>query len=260
MLAGGRMAGSQADTLGLTTLQPAFAAEVTGMDLRRAAASEYEWVWRALAEHPLLVFRAQALTASELVEVGRGLGEPERYDDPVPGYEEQPEIAAFSNDDARGIVPEPYWHTDGLGRATPPELTIFHAVEVPSRGGETAFCDARALYDGLEAEDRETLGQLVAEYLGGTRHPLVKVHPRTRRTALYANLGAMTELIGVDRESAETVLAELWAVYDEAPAYRHRYREGDVLIWDDYSVAHSASDPPPASERRLLLRVDVRPE
>lgn len=245
--------------MGSTALGPGFAAEVAGIDLKRAVASDFEWVWAALAEHPLLVFRGQALTPAELVEFGRGLGEPERYDDPSPGYEDQSEIAVFSNDDARGIVPRPYWHTDGLGRALPPELTIFHAVEVPARGGETVFCDARALYDGLEPADQETLGQLVAELHGGPRHPLVKVHPRTGRRALYANLGATTELIGVERDSAEGVFAELWALYDEAPAYHHRYRQGDVLVWDDYSVAHSASEAPPAGERRLLLRVDVRP-
>jgi taurine dioxygenase len=251
--------GSPTDTLQLAPLEPPFAAEVGGLDLTDAGAGDFERLRAILDEQPVLVLRDQHLDPGELVAIARGFGEPERYDEPSPGYEDQPEIAAFSNDAERGIVTRPFWHTDGLGRPEPPELTIFYAVEAPSSGGETLFVDARALYDELEAADRQTLGELVAEVRGGARHPLVKRHPRTGRMALYANLGATTELVGVERDAAEGVFAELWDLYDGAPTYRHRYRQGDLLVWDDYAVAHSASDPPPPGERRLLLRVDVRP-
>jgi alpha-ketoglutarate-dependent taurine dioxygenase len=249
---------SQADRIALTALEPGFVGEVRDVDLRRVNPEGFERLRVALDEHPVLVVRDQELTPAELVEAGRGFGELERYERPSPGYEEHLEIVSISNDERRGLVTRPFWHPDGLGRASPTEVTIFYAVEAPSRGGGTDFVDTRALYESLEPADREALEALVAEVHGGARHSLVKEHPRTGRKALYVNLGATTELVGVDREQAEGVFAELWHLYDEGPIYRHAYRRGDFLVWDNYAVAHSAGEmSPPPGETRLLLRLDV---
>lgn len=238
-------------------LAPGFAAE-SDDDVRAIVADDLE---SALLRHPVLVFHGQDLAPGDLVDVARRLGEPERYERAHPDHPEHPEIAVFSNvAEQRGLSAQPYWHTDGLLRELPPRATLFYAIEAPERGGDTLFLDARALYEALDAEDRRTLGGLECVLPTGTRHPLVKEHPSTRVPALYANLASTVGIVGVERGSAAKLFAELRALYEETEnAYRHRYRPGDLVIWDNDAVAHSATEPPPPEFPRLILRVDVRP-
>jgi taurine dioxygenase len=237
-------------------LEPGFAAE-SGDDVRAVAAEDLE---AALLRHPVLVFHAPDLAPGELVDVARRLGEPERYEHAHPDHPEHPEIAVFSNVAGRGLAARPYWHTDGLLREIPPHATLFHAVEAPERGGDTLFVDARALYASLGADDRRALAGLECVLPTGTRHPLVKDHPSTGVPALYANLASTVGIVGVERGSAAELFAELRTLYDQTEhAYRHRYRRGDLVIWDNDAVAHSATAPPPPEFPRLVLRVDVRP-
>jgi taurine dioxygenase len=237
-------------------LAPGFAAE-SDDDVRAVTAENLE---AALLRHPVLVFHGQDLTPGELVDVARRLGEPERYERAHPDHPEQPEIAVFSNVAGRGLSAPPYWHTDGLLREVPPRATLFYAVEAPERGGDTLFVDARALFMSLDADDRRTLTGLECVLPTGTRHPLVKEHPGTGVPALYANLASTVGIVGVARDSATRLFAQLRALYDESEhAYRHRYRPGDLVIWDNDAVAHSATEPAPPEFPRLVLRVDVRP-
>jgi alpha-ketoglutarate-dependent taurine dioxygenase len=238
-------------------LEPPFVAEVAGSDARTAHGQSLE---DALLRHPVLVFREQDLEPGDVVAVASRLGEPERYQRPHPDHPEHPEIAVFSNRSERGLVPRPYWHTDGLLRETPPRFTLFYAVEAPEQGGDTLFADARALYAQLDEEDRAALEGLECVLPTGTRHPLVKAHPVTGVPALYANLAATVGIVGVERSSAQRLFAQLSELYEtERNAYRHHYRAGDLVIWDNEAVAHSATEPPPPEDRRLIWRADVRP-
>jgi len=168
-------------------------------------------------------------------------------------------VAVFSNRASRGRVPRPYWHSDGLLRDHPPDATVFHAVEAPERGGETLFRDARELYEELDAEDRRTLDGLTCVLGGGARRPLVVEHPPSGRRALRVNLGAIVGIVGVERESARRLVGELIAMHERPEGvYAHRYLPGDIVIWDNRAVAHSATEPPPPDQRRLIMRLDVR--
>ncbi len=234
-----------------------FIATVEGLDAATPEAAEAARA--ALEDQPLVVVRDSVLEPASLVAFGRRLGELERYDEPDPGYEEFPEIAMYSNRTSRGRVPKPYWHSDGLFRDRPPDATVFHAVEAPERGGETLFRDARELYEELDAEDRRTLDGLTCVLSGGARRPLVVEHPPSGRRALRVNLGAIVGIVGVERESARRLVGELIAMHERpAGVYAHRYLPGDIVIWDNRAVAHSATQPPPPDQRRLIMRLDVR--
>lgn len=236
-----------------------FVGELLGLDLAGDPRAGVSRIGDELERRPLVVVRGQSLKPGELVGVAHAFGEPERFTDLRPGYEAWPELAVYSNDPGRGTVARPYWHTDGLLREVAPALTLFHAVEVPTNGGDTLFLDARVLYDELEPRERAALDGLVAVLAGGARHPLVTTHPRTGRRAIYANPSATVGVVGVERESARRLIADLYALYDRPDlAYRHRYRAGDLLVWDNHAVAHSATEPAPPHQRRLVWRADIR--
>ena len=237
-------------------LPPGFAAESSD-DVRGIPGEDLE---AALLRHPVLVFAGQDLAPQDLVDLAGRLGEPERYERAHPDHPDHPEIAVFSNLADRGLSAPPYWHTDGLLREVPPRATLFYAVQTPERGGDTLVLDARALYASLDEDDRRTLTGLECVLPTGTRHPLVKDHPVTGVPALYANLASTVGIVGVARGSAARLFAQLRALYDESEhSYRHRYRPGDLVIWDNDAVAHSATAPAPPQFPRLVLRVDVRP-
>lgn len=210
-----------------------------------------------LLEHGLVVVRGLTLDAAEVVDAARALGRVLRHP-PHPAYPDLPEIAPIANDGALGRQTRPYWHTDGLLRADPPCVTVFYAAEVPAEGGDTLFLDARLAYDALDPDDRATLDGLVAVFETGTRAPLVRRHPVTARPAIAANLAATVGIEGITRTSAQGVIRELGDHYDRPEwVYRHRYEPGDLVLWDNWAAAHSATEPPPPPARRLMLRADV---
>lgn len=234
-------------------LHPHIGVMLSGVEPRADGAR----VRRLLLEHGLVLLRGADLDAAGVVEVARSLGRPLRH--PAhPAYPELPEIAPIANDVALGRVSRPYWHTDGLLRPDPPCITVFYAAETPPEGGDTLFLDARLAYESLDEDDRETLEGLVAVFETGTRSPLVRRHPVTGRPALAANLAATVGIEGITRESAQGVIRELARHYDRSDwVYRHRYEPGDLVLWDNWAAAHSATPAPPPPARRLMLRADV---
>lgn len=243
---------------GLRALHPCVGSEASGLDLRTIDGAGFEAIRAALLERPLLVFRDQDLSPAELVAVTRHFGEPERF----AGHRahDLPEIRVITNRRGVGEIVEPYWHIDGMFQPDPPSLTLLYAVDVPDEGGDTLFADARAAYEALEEEDREALGRLRAVFGNGVQHPVVRTHPLTGRAAI-AGLSEAAALAGVARDEALRFSRQLSDHLSEpAWLYRHRYRPGDLVIWDNASVLHSATDLPPPEARRLMLRTTVRGE
>ena len=92
-----------------------------------------------------------------------------------------------------------------------------------------------------------------------TVQPLVAAHPVTGRKGLYLNTARMEGVIGMDREEADALIAELMQrVTDPRYEYRHAWRAGDLVIWDNRTVLHKANGDVPAEERRYLYRVMVK--
>lgn len=240
--------------LPVTTLHPQLAGEADAGalgDPGRHGAS----VRDALLEHPVLVFRGQSLGPAELVEIGLAFGESRRLvgGHGLPGF---PAVSEVSNQ-ASGYAVAPYWHTDGSLDPDGAALTLFHAVEAPSSGGETLFLDARRAFDDLPGADRELMSDRDALMVNRAPRPLVRRHPRTGRTALWIDMARVAGIEGLDRPEAAATLRRIRDHYDSQPRYVHAYRPGDLVIWDNDSVAHSATPPPPESERRVMLHLKV---
>jgi alpha-ketoglutarate-dependent taurine dioxygenase len=268
-------------------LTPRFGAEVVGLRISEALPTglDANVVRSLLDEHRVLVFRDQHLSRADQVAFGRLLGELTPAHPVVPGDPQFPEIldldGALGGKNAR-------WHTDVTFVATPPAASVLVTEVVPSTGGDTQWGDLvtayemlaeplRTLVDSLEAvhrisplaywgepfdtalsrDDAMALYQQALD-VPPVIHPVVRVHPRTGRRALFVNPGFTTHLVGMSRIESDHLLRLLYE-HTAQPEFlvRHRWRAGDVLVWDNQATMHYAIDDYGSAPRRMRL-VTVR--
>jgi taurine dioxygenase len=163
------------------------------------------------------------------------------------------------------------WHSDGSHRSEPYQAIAVHALQNPaSGGGDTEFCDLRLLYDALPTADKNLLagltaahhwskslnprfagrldnlareeGARVAAAIPQTRQPVVRTHPETGRPALYLSPRFTLCIDGASPDASQAILNELFSLMDDQRfCYRHQWREGDLMIWDNRCLNHRVS-------------------
>jgi taurine dioxygenase len=246
---------------------------------------------RLFHDNIMVFFRDQRLTEDQHIAFSRRFGEleihiVEKY--LLPGH---PEILLISNvlDDKGehiGLADAGFtWHTDTSYRRRPSRCSLLYAKEVPERDGaplgDTVFANTVAAYEALpEAMKRHLAGlkaihryamrrrvensprpKLTAAQLAETpdiAHPIVRTHPYSGRKALYVTAGECVGIEGMPEDEALELIAELDAhcVRPEF-CYRHQWRVGDLVMWDNASAMHLAICDYALSERRLMHRTTV---
>ena len=273
----------------LRSLGQALGSEVTGIDLSQPLdAATFDWVARAFAEYPVLVFRDQDLGAAELAAFGRRFGTPRMHALIKYRHADCPEVSWLTNVEADGNVDwygvkrATDWHTDSTYENELPLLAILHAKEVPSAKGGTMFADMRAAYDALPEARKQQLSGLTAlhgrsigpagEKLYGdekgvtekvykdVRWPAVTRHPATGRPILFVNPMHTYGFVDMRPEEALPLIEELaeHATQDRF-VYYHHWRVGDVLMWDERATMHRGAGDYRPEERRVMLRTIVYP-
>ncbi|SHG72716.1 TauD/TfdA dioxygenase family protein [Streptoalloteichus hindustanus] len=238
----------------------------------------------ALLEHKVLVFPNQNLTPDSHVAFGRSLGELTASHPVVPGMDDQhPEIYVLDSTDGGKA---PVWHTDVTFMKRPPLGSVLRAVSLPTVGGDTCWTDLEAAYLTLSEPLRRLADQLQAvhdgrkdfqEYLDnrlggegntwdGDRirtldpvvHPVVRVHPETGRKSLFVNPGFTTTILGLSEVESRALL-DIFFVAIGRPEHsvRHRWTQGDVVVWDNRSTAHYAVDDY-GHFQRVMHRITIR--
>jgi taurine dioxygenase len=97
-----------------------------------------------------------------------------------------------------------------------------------------------------------------AEQLPDVVHPLVRRHPDTDRRALYMNPNRMSHVVGLEHAESDRLLDELIRhAIEPRYQYRHQWRRGDIVIWDNRCTMHKANADYPAGARRLMHRIIV---
>jgi alpha-ketoglutarate-dependent taurine dioxygenase len=271
------------DTWTITPITGAFGAELTGARLHDRL--DPGWLTTLLERHLVLVLRDQHLSHREQVELARAIGEPTPAHPVVPGHPDHPEIleldAAYGGRNAR-------WHTDVTFVPTPPAASVLVGDVVPISGGDTMFADMRSAYERLappmrdladrleavhrisplaywgepfdSALSRDDASQLLdqAASVPPVIHPVVRIHPSTGRPSLFVNPGFTSHIVDVSRVESEALL-RLFYEHATQPelVLRHRWRAGDVVIWDNRATMHYATDDYGSAERRMR-RVTVR--
>jgi taurine dioxygenase len=241
-------------------LSPVLGVEAPGTRLLGADYPAIEAVRSAVREHGLVFFRSQDLSPEGLLEVTNRFGEAERFSHER-AYPERPEVCIVTSDPRQAHAQPVYWHSDGAQQPEPPTLSLFYAVRTPGHGGETLFTDARDCYDSLPADLRERIEGRKATMRNGFAQPLVRLHEATGRRAIYADFGQTVSIEGLGRDEARDLFAALRAhVARPEATLALGWEPGDLAIWDNAAVLHSATRPPATGGKRLMWRTTVRGE
>lgn len=274
-------------------LMPHFAAEVSGVDLRRPLPdSDIAEIRTAIAEHGVLVFPAQDIAEGQQVAFARQFGDLEvstsREYNTVPLGSE---VIVISNIDENGGIMQPadrrvamqdaneLWHTDSSFKPFPAKLTTLWAKEIPAAGGDTEFADMRIVWDELPQTRKEQLEPLIAEHsliysrqlynkgwvptdddrvrMAPVSHPIVRRHPDTGRKAVYvaSHIGTIG---GYSKSQTDDLVAEMMDLGTRpGRVYVHKWRRHDLVMWDNRSVLHRARPYDRWRERRSMHRVVV---
>ncbi len=235
-------------------------------------------IWDAIDRYAVLVFHDQRLSDAQLHDFAARFGELEIGRSAARGGPRRlaiPQIGDISNLDLHGNVRalddrrrldslgNRLWHTDASYMPVPVVLGMLHAVAVPPAsalgGGETEFADMRAAYDALPAATRTAIDGLVVEHdvfwsraqIGFTEFPpgereqyppspqkLVRLHPGSKRRTLYLSAHA-SHVVGWPVADGRLLLLDL-TTHATQPifVYRHEWRVGDVVIWDNRCTMH----------------------
>jgi alpha-ketoglutarate-dependent 2,4-dichlorophenoxyacetate dioxygenase len=274
---------------------PCFAAEVDGIDLSQPLSpDEVAAIHAGMDTYAVLVFHDQTIDDAQQLAFTRSLGEiehaigtslraPDEYRLPttfadVSNLDQDNKI--FARDDRRRLfgLGNRLWHSDSSFKAVPAKHSLLHAISVPSRGGNTEFAYMPAAYDALDAETKAEVEDLICEHsqifsrqqLGFTdftdeerarfapvRQRLVRRHPLTGRKSLYLSSHAGS-IVGWPVPEARFFLRDLVEHATQRQfVYAHRWRVGDLVMWDNRQTMHRAR-PFPAHEPRDMRRTTLR--
>jgi alpha-ketoglutarate-dependent 2,4-dichlorophenoxyacetate dioxygenase len=273
---------------------PCFAGEVDGIDMSRPlSADDAAAIHAGMDRYAVLVFRDQKIDDAQQLAFTRGLGEIEQaigtslraagdYRLPTTFADVSNldrDNAPFARDDRRRLFAtgNRLWHSDSSFKATPAKYSLLRAVSLPSKGGDTQFADMRAAYDALDEETRDQVEDLVCEHsqmfsrqligffdftdeererFRPVRQRLVRVHPVTGRKSLYLSSHA-GGIVGWPVPEARGFLRDLVEHATQREfVHTHRWRIGDLVMWDNRQTMHRAR-PFPADERRDMRRTTL---
>ena len=268
---------------------PGFGIEAEGVDLAAPLAdAEFAELERAFYEHHVLVLRAQSLSPAQFLAFARRFGPPQPHVIDQFHHPEDPNILILSNVKVDGRPTGlqdagSYFHTDYSYLQVPARATTLYSRVVPKVGGDTLFADQQAAYDDLPEAMKRRIEPLRAIHHYGNRHdidetsrtaaspltdeqkakmPLIthrvaRPHPVTGRKALYAVSGSSFGIVGMPDDEARDLLDEL-AAHSTQSKYqlRFKYGVGDVVLWDNAALLHSATRIDPA-DARTLWRITV---
>lgn len=259
-------------------------AEVTGLDLSRPLSSaDFQRIHRAHLDHHVLVFRDQRITPDQQVAFSARFGPLQRHVLKQFALPENHDVLIVSNivEDGKPIGlgdAGHFWHSDLSYKEQPSLGSFLLAQELPSEGGDTLFANQHLAWERLPAALQRTIAPLRAEHTYLARyaelqerspwrpnltaeqvaevkpvtHPVVRTHPESGRKALFVSEHFTTRIVGLPEDESRALLEELFAVSTRADLqYRHVWRDGDMVFWDNRSVMHLATGTPPHLRRKL---------
>lgn len=278
-------------SLTLIPLSDLLGVEVSGINCRTPpnAALKADIV-AALYENQVIVFRDQELSPDELIAFSEEFGDLEMHVNQADGGYDRPNFHTVTNLDKDGnILPPPApgqannntstWHSDKSYMPLPSMATFLHGIEIPGDGGETLFASLTHAYAALDDSEKARLDGLrcVHHWAQSLRnsdsrlateeeerisppvtHPLIRTHPGNGRKSLYIGHHA-SHIEGMDEDEGR---AEIFRLLDFATqdqfVYAHKWRVGDLVVWDNPSLVHKSAPYRKYEERRHLHRTVVR--
>jgi taurine dioxygenase len=168
-----------------------------------------------------------------------------------------------------------HFHHDQIHSEIPHNGTLLYSLEIPSHGGDTLFASGYAAYDTLDPALKQKLegrrafhhynygttvrgGTMGIEAFAESNHPVFRTHDETGRKAIYVNRLMTMRIDGFSPDESDALLGALFD-HAEKPefVYRHKWRVGDLIVWDNRCSMH-ARDDFPSDQRRLMFRTTVK--
>lgn len=273
----------------------ALGADVHGIDLSQPISEEtFQRIADAWAEHLVLRFSGQKIGDPDLMKFSARFGELDRVPIPAAGLDRKNSgvtdeamewVAVISSIKQGGKAVgslasyELVWHTDMSYNPLPPRASLLYALEVPSDGGNTGFLNMYAAYETLTDDlkraiegktcihdsSRNSAGELRKGFqtthdvtkTPGAVHPLVRLHPVTKRKALFLGRRPGAYIHGLSIADSEKLLDAIWAHATQPRfAWYQKWRIGDLVMWDNRCVMHRR-DAFDESLRRLMHRTQI---
>jgi taurine dioxygenase len=270
----------------LTPLSQHTGAEVRGIDLTQPVDEVMRLrLNRAFVDHSVLVFRDQHLTPLQLLAAVGLFGEVFPQHNSRFALPDCPLVHYISNQDfypdGSRYIPGDGFHTDHSNAACPPKATVLHAVSLPDRGGDTQYVNMHLAYDELPEKTKQRIDGLKAVHVYESRHsprkmmelapersdrvpdavthPIVRTHPETGRKAIYINPIRIEGIVGMTEADSLAILADLLEHATQPKyQYRHQWRLGDLVMWDNRSLLHKANGDYDMNQLRYLYRVMLK--
>ncbi|MCE7505640.1 TauD/TfdA family dioxygenase [Polynucleobacter sp. IMCC30063] len=276
-------------------ISPLFGAEIVEVDLSgKLDDATFSAIEAAYSKYSVLLFRDQKMTDEQHVDFSRRLGELEVHVLREFSKPEHPEVYVLSNivENGKPIGIKDagsYWHTDLSYTKSPSRGSILYAIEVPHAAdgtplGDTEFASTAAAYDSLLEEMKTKLQSLKAVHRFWDRYissrkaagsevvisderraglpdviqPVIRTHSVTGRKSIYVNEGFTVSIVGMSDSESRALLEELYAHCTQAKfRYRHKWRVGDVVMWDNCTTVHRLNVDFALPQRRLMQRTTL---
>jgi alpha-ketoglutarate-dependent 2,4-dichlorophenoxyacetate dioxygenase len=258
----------------LQRLSPAGGVRIAGIDLSQPLSPEQaDAIVAAFLAHHIVVFPDRSLTREQQFAFAANFGEVEAHGVHRGESKRYGVAHVMSNLGADGKptfriskAANNHWHTDKPYHPAPPMLTTLYAVELPPAGGDTEFANMAQAYAALPEETRRRIAGLRVVFRPAfdagrpaADHPLVRTHPETGTKALYLG-NHSTHILGLPEPEGAALLGELLEHATQRQfVYVHRWRVGDLIMWDNRCLLHRAAANYEVDKyRRVMHRSVVR--
>ena len=265
--------------------EPLIGAEITDVDVNKLSSQDWETIYQTWLDSNVIVVRDQQLTIEQFLAYSRRFGRLKPHRVLKTRHPDHPELTVMgvNKKTPSGKINESIytrganWHTDSPWDTEICKATQLYALEIPSYGGDTLFANMYSAYEALPEPLKARIQDLKAEFAYGGRtrqgvdllepedqarppavHPVVRIHAETGRKSLYVNPVHVLRIVGLDEKESASLIEELLSYMLQPNAqYRHKWRAGDIVIWDNRCSVHSATGGYPPEENRIHWRVTI---
>ena len=264
----------------------AIGAEITGVDVKTMDEATFGKIYKAWLDCNVIAVRDQVLEIDDYLAYSRRFGIVSPHPAKSTRHADYPELTLLGINKFRAdgtLDTDIYrrgaegFHTDGSYEEVPYKATQLYAIAIPSSGGDTHFSSGYAAYEALPHRLKARLeGKIGTFKYGGrkqlnlllneedrnakpARHLLIQVHPETGRKLLYFDQGKILSIEGLDPAESDAIIAEMTDYFVQPPCqYQHKWRKGDIVIWDNRCSYHKAAGDYPPEEDRIHWRVSIK--
>ena len=269
----------------INRMGPQIGVEVKGVDVKTMDEATWQRIYQAWLDYTILCVRDQELTIPDFIRYSERFGPVTPHPSKSTRHPEYAKITmlGINKRDADGkLIDAIYrrgaegWHTDGAYNQAPFKATQLYALAIPSRGGDTLFANGYAAYEAMPERLKQRLDGVIGAFsYGGKRgksallnpedqdwvpvyHRVIRTHPETGRKSLFFDPGKIVRIEGADEAESDQLIADLTGCMIQPDSeYHHKWRKGDIVIWDNRCSYHKAAGDYPPEEDRIHWRVSI---